>query len=116
MTMAIKKAMNAPDSANLSPPPHSAVGLYFVLFSRVPPPPPPSLGNVMKEGGVAQAMYKYSDSLLAINGSQSALLSVWLWLLLSAVNCSSDLWNSIQASSSLTSTPSKDHTVTRHAG
>lgn len=65
---------------------------------------------------MAQAMYKYSDSLLAINGSQSVLLSVWLWLLLSAVNCSSDLWNSIQAPSLLTSTPSKDHTLTRHAG
>lgn len=50
---------------------------------------------------MARAMYKYSDSLLAINGSQSVLLSVWLWLLLSAVNCSSDLWNSIQAPSLL---------------
>ena len=100
--------MNASESANLSLPPHSALGLGFV--------PPPFLGNVTKEGGVARAMYKYSDSLLAINGSQSVLLSVWLWLLLSAVNCSSDLWNSIQAPSLLTSTPSKDHTVTRHAG
>lgn len=70
----------------------------------------------MKEGGVALAMYKYSDSLLAINGSQSVLLSVWLWLLLSAVNCSSDLWNSIQTPSLPTSTLSKDHAITRLAG
>lgn len=59
----------------------------------------------MKEGGVAGATYKYSASLLAINGSQSVLLSVWLWLLLSAVNCSSDLWNSIQAPSLLPHPP-----------
>lgn len=61
MTRAIKKKieyMNPSESANLSLPPHSALGLRFLGL----PPPTSFLGNVMKEGGVAQAMYKYSVS------------------------------------------------------